>query len=116
MISREAGSFKDLHQALEENEMLTVTTMDSPEQLFDEIEKSQVDIVIVDDVVPGATGLQFVRELMRSNPYINCALVSSLYPSEFHEETEGLGVFMQLSKYPGQQAAQDICAHLEKIY
>ena len=68
------------------------------------------------DEVPGSTGLQVLRELVKRNPFVNCALVSSLYPAEFHEATEGLGVFMQLPLNPGAGSAREITAHLEKIY
>ena len=116
LISSNPESLNVLEQSLAAHERFIVARQTSPEQVFSAIENGQVDVVIADDQVDGTTGLEFLRELVKRSPFVNCALVSSLYPGEFHEATEGLGVFMQLPLSPGPQAARDICAHLEKIY
>lgn len=115
MLGRDDTALADLEKALTESGNLSVTRQSSPGQVYKTIASSQVDAVIVDEQVEGAGGLEFVRELVRSNPFINCALVSSLYPSEFHEVTEGYGVFMQLPVRPGKEEARNLIAHLEKI-
>lgn len=116
LVSSSPDSLKILEQSLGDNERFAVARQESPEALFSAIENDQVDVVIADDQVVGTTGLEFLRELVKRNPFINCALVSPLYPDEFHEATEGLGVFMQLPLNPGSQTAMDISTHLEKIY
>ena len=62
------------------------------------------------------TGLQFVKDLVAANPFVNCALASSLSHDAFHEATEGYGVFMQLQVPPTAQSAYDMIEHLKKIY
>ncbi len=116
MISSNPDSLHVLEQSLAEHERFTVARAESPDQVFSAVENDQVDVVIADDQVLGTSGLEFLRQLVKRNPFVNCALVSSLYPDEFHEATEGLGVFMQLPLSPGSQTAADICTHLEKIY
>ncbi len=115
MLGRDETALADLEEALIESGRLTVTRLSSPEQVYETIANSQVDAVIADEQVEGGSGLEFVRELLRSNPFINCALVSSLYPEEFHEATEGYGVFMQLPVHSGKEEARELVSHLEKI-
>jgi CheY-like chemotaxis protein len=120
LISQDVEFFRDLKDALEDDESLHVTATDSTEQVLAAAEKSEVDVVIVDDQLKGIGGLDFIKKLVRRNPFVNCALVSSLHPSEFHAATEGLGVFLRLPGRLGPQESGDIsaqiCAHLEKIY
>lgn len=120
LISQDAAFFSDLKAALEDEKSLLVTATESTEQILSAAANGEVDAVIVDDVLRGASGLDFIKELVRRNPFVNCALVSSLHPREFHEITEGLGVFLQLPGRPGPREAGDIsaqiCGHLGKIY
>ena len=115
MLGRDETALADLQQALIESGRLSVTRLSAAEQVYETIANSQVDAVIADEQVEGASGLEFIRELVRSNPFINCALVSSLYPDEFHEATEGYGVFMQLPVQSGKEEARELVAQLEKI-
>ena len=48
------------------------------------------------------TNLEFAGKLIKLNPMINCASVSSLPSNEFHEASEGLGMMCQLSFPPGK--------------
>ncbi len=75
----------------------------------------KVDAVIVDEELDDATGLDCVRDFVMNYPMVNCALVSMLYPTEFLNETEGLGVFMQLTDTPGADEAIEVVHHLEKL-
>jgi len=115
MLGRDETALADLEQALIESGRLSLTRLSRPEQVYETIANSQVDAVIADEQVEGSSGLEFVRELVRSHPFINCALVSSLYPDEFHEATEGYGVFMQLPMQPGKEEARQLVAQLGKI-
>ncbi len=120
LISQDAALFKDLKDALDDDESLIVGVTESTEQVLGAVEDSEVDAVIVDDVLKSGSGLDFIKEMVHRNPFVNCALVSSLHPSEFHELTEGFGVFLQLQGRPGPQDAAEVSAqigaHLEKIY
>jgi len=115
MLGRNETALADLEQALSESGRLSVTRLSRPEQVYENIANSQVDAVIADEQVEGGSGLEFVRELVRSNPVVNCALRSSHEPDEFHEATEGYGVFMQLPVQPGKEEARKLVAQLEKI-
>jgi hypothetical protein len=75
-----------------------------------------VDIVVVAEELKDSSGLDFAKRLVLFNPLVNCALVSPLYPQEFHEQTEGLGLLMQLPLNPQKEDAERLVDVLEKIY
>ena len=115
LLGRDNAALADLEKALSEDGRIIVTSTSSTEQVYETLAGEPVDAVIADEEVGGSSGLEFVRGLVQENPFINCALVSSLYPDEFHEATEGYGVFMQLPLRPGREEAQKICTNLDKI-
>jgi DNA-binding NtrC family response regulator len=115
LISKNKQCFADLAQALTEGGRHRVVCFSRPLEIYEAVAAGEVDGVIVDEEVEGGTGLDFIREFTPQNPFINCALVSSLYPDEFHEATEGYGVFMQIPPHPGREEAEQIGAHLARI-
>lgn len=74
------------------------------------------DALVVAEELEDMSGLQLVKTLVGVNPIINCALVSPLYPQEFHEQTEGLGVLMQLPELPGAAVAEQLLTRLGQLY
>jgi DNA-binding NtrC family response regulator len=115
LISKNKQSLADLEQALAKSGQHRVTCYSRPEEVYAAVTAGNIDGVIVDEEVEGGTGIEFIRELTPRNPFINCALVSSLYTDEFHEAIEGYGVFMQIPPHPGRKEAELICAHLARI-
>lgn len=74
-----------------------------------------VDLVVVDEVLPDMTGLEFAERLVALNPMINCALVSALPPADYHDASEGLGILMQLPPQPRQTDAEHLMTHLSQV-
>ncbi len=74
-----------------------------------------VDLVIVDEQLDDMSGIAFTKQLVKVNPLVNTAIVSTLTADEFHEATEGLGVLMQLPPQPTENDADALLAVLEKI-
>ncbi|MBT8361079.1 MAG: response regulator, partial [Deltaproteobacteria bacterium] len=93
-----------------------MTFVESAKQAMHTLETTRVDVAIVSIELADMSGLQFVKQLVAQHPFVNCALVSPLYSHEFHEQTEGLGVFMQLPVNPGREAALEMIEHLDRIY
>ena len=75
----------------------------------------QIDVVIVDEQLDDMSGIEFVKQLVKINPLVNTALVSTLSSDEFHEATEGLGVLMQLPMQPRESDAEVLLTVLAKI-
>jgi len=115
LVSSDPGYFADLSQGLAEYEQIQVVRIDSSEQAMLSVKDKMVEVIVAAEEIKEGSGLTFIRELVKKNPFINCALVSSLYPHEFHESTEGLGVFMQLPPHPGAAQAQKLVEHLARI-
>jgi len=115
LVSKEDSSFKGFVSGLRQrgdNEVLSTSSCNKALQI---IKERPVDMVIVDEELSDMSGLQFVRKLVTVNPLINCAVVSSLSAEDFHEESEGLGVFMQLPLKPREKDAEVLMRKFSKI-
>ncbi len=63
----------------------------------------------------GTDGLDCIKKLTHSDPFANCAAITSLSFEDFHEVSEGLGVLMGLPENPARQDAKRLFEHLENI-
>ena len=115
LVYKEYSSFKRLVSGLQQRGDNEVLSTSSCNKAFQMIKERSVDMVIVDEELSDMTGLQFVNELVKVNPLINCAVVSSLSPEDFHEESEGLGVFLQLPLKPQEKDAEELMRQFSKI-
>jgi len=73
------------------------------------------DLMITDENLGDMTGLELAEKVIKINPMINCAAVSSLSHDEFHEASEGLGILMQLPVRAGVAQAKDILKRLREV-
>jgi DNA-binding NtrC family response regulator len=96
-------------------EGITVSRASSGKEVWDILGKSKVDVIVTDEKLADGDSLPFVKDLTKRQPLINCAMVSSLSPEDFHEATEGLGIFMQLPVNPGAEEAMKMMQLLESI-
>lgn len=101
---------------LTDDNRLNIIIVDSAEKALQVIKDTKIDVVAASEELQDMTGLQFISSVVAENPFINCALVSSLSPGDFHEATEGLGIFMQLPVNPGADSAKQMLSLLDKIY
>ena len=79
------------------------------------IKRRPVDLVLADEDLGDMQGLELIERLVVVNPMINCALVSSLSPEDFHAASEGLGILMQLPPRPGPNDGHRLLGHLDRI-
>jgi DNA-binding NtrC family response regulator len=100
---------------LSKKEGITVRRAASVKEAWRILGNSRVDVVVTDEELADGAALPFVHELTKQQPLINCAMVSTLSPKDFHEATEGLGVFMQLPVDPGAEEAAKLMQLLESI-
>ncbi len=93
-----------------------ISWTDSCDHVLAKAKKKKFDLVVVDEKLPdGANGLDCIKRLARSDPFLNCAAITSLSPEDFHEASEGLGVLMGLPENPGRLDAQKLFEHLTNI-
>lgn len=116
LLSKEESSLAEVASVFAAQSGFNITWLPSAEQVWSFMQNTKIDVVVVSELLQDCTGLQFIKKLVTKNPLVNCALMSSLSQDEFHEETEGYGIFMQLPVNPNPQSANDMIVHLGKIY
>ncbi len=103
LASRNFVAFADLVKGLSRKKEVNIIQARSGKEVFQYIQEMRVDVVVADEDLADTTGLEMISELVKKYPMLNCALVSRLTADEFHETTEGLGLFMQLPPTPGEE-------------
>ncbi len=84
-------------------------------QALEVLNGNAMELVVVDDNLGDMTGLTFIEQVVKVNPMLNCALVSTLPPDEYHEASEGLGILMQLPSPPADEDGERLMGHLKQI-
>lgn len=115
LVGKDPASVVVFADELSRDDGIKVSSVGSGQQAWDFLGSNKVDVVVADENLADGPGLPFVRELTKRQPLINCAMVSPLDPEEFHEVTEGLGVFMQLPVSPGAGEAAQMLQLLKSI-
>jgi DNA-binding NarL/FixJ family response regulator len=115
LVGGNPASLTDFAGFLSTRHDITVLRTLSGREALAMVERYKVDTVVVDEKLTDGEGIAFVRTLMKASPLVNCALISSLSLAEFHEATEGLGVFMQLPASPGAEHAEKMLQLVESI-
>jgi CheY-like chemotaxis protein len=115
MVCADRNSLADFASALEKSDELDVSWAESGSSALEVVSGSAFDLAVIDDTLEDMTGIEFAENLVKQNPMINCAAVSRLSSEDFHEETEGLGLLMQLPPAPGEAEADKLLGHLKQI-
>jgi DNA-binding NtrC family response regulator len=115
LVGKNPEALASLADQLSQRDGIAVSRVSSGKDVWDILEKSKVDVVVTDEKLADGDALPFIKGLVKQQPLINCAMVSSLSPEDFHEATEGLGVFMQLPVNPGAEEAVKMTQLLESI-
>ena len=105
----------ELASAMEKYDDVELTWTDSGQKALDKLSETPVDLVVADKELGDITGLEFAEKLLRINPMINSAVLSSLPSDDFHEASEGLGVFAQLPLRPAKADAENLLKGLKKL-
>jgi len=100
---------------MEKNHDVELTWAESGQNALDMLSETSVDLVVADKELGDMTGLEFAEKLLRVNPMINCAVLSPLPSDEFHEASEGLGVFAQLPVQPAKADAEKLLKGLKTL-
>ena len=115
LAGRDTVSLSAFKSALETRDARTQYVL-AGEKALAAISVEVFDLLVADEILTDMSGLELIKTVTAKYPLLNCALVSSLPPEEFHEATEGLGILMQLSPHPGTKEAAELLAHLNKIH
>lgn len=116
LAAADKKSLHNVESVVKQDEHFIIMHTDSAAEAMQYIKSEKIDVVVVAENVVDADGLTLTKDIVTTNPFINCALESPLDHADFHEVTEGYGVFMQLPVTPSIQDARDMIEHLNKIY
>jgi CheY-like chemotaxis protein len=115
LVSRNIDSLSGLSMALRGQGDIELEVSPSGEEALARLSGKAFDLVVADENLGDMTALELSRRLLKINPMINCAVVSSLSPEEFHEASEGLGIMTQLPQDPGAKDADMLISTLKQI-
>ena len=104
VISSDPANISGLTSEFAGNREAPVQHAASGREALERVGSQPFDLVVVDEALSDMTGLSFARQLVKCNPMIHCAVVSSLSEEAFHEASEGLGL---LAKLPPRPSAED---------
>ncbi len=77
--------------------------------------ENPVDLVVIDEQLNDAQGLELAGQLARRHPFVSCMLVDGRSPEQFHQATEGLGVLLQLPSPPEMADARSVLEQLAAV-
>ena len=114
-VTGEPGEFDTFMTGLPKEWDSSLGTVSSGVKALEVVAGQKVDVVVVGATAGDDTSLGFVKKLMKKYPLVNCAMVSPLSHDDFHEATEGYGLFMQLSEKPDVDQAHKMVELLNSI-
>ena len=115
LAAGDARGFAQFESALKTRQSVVVKQVASTAEATEVLESGWASVVVFAAELADGPALPAVKEVMKRFPLVNCAMVSPLPAAEFHEATEGLGLFMQLPVDPGAAEAAEMVALLDKI-
>ena len=115
LVTPHKNSLLELALAMEKHDDVELTWTESGQKALNMLSETSVDLVVTDEELGDMTGLEFAEQLLRVNPMINSAVLSSLPSDEFHEASEGLGIFAQLPLRPAKADAEKLLKGLRNL-
>ena len=115
LVGKDLATQASFADELSQREGIRVSRAESAKEAWAYLNNCKVDVVVTDEQLADGAALPFVHLLTKKMPLINCAMVSSLTADDFHEATEGFGIFMQLPINPGAKEAAKMMQLLESI-
>jgi DNA-binding NtrC family response regulator len=114
LAGKDFTSFTAFIAALDESNTQT-RYLESGRRVLAAVAEQSFDLLIAGENLDDMTGLELIKSVITIQPMLNCAVVSSLLPGEFHEASEGLGILMQLPVDLGKKEADQLLDHLKRI-
>ncbi|THB70944.1 MAG: hypothetical protein D6B25_19460 [Desulfobulbaceae bacterium] len=115
VIHQDHDYFEKLERELARYHLIAAQQISNQEMVAQQARENKFDIALVAENVGNLTGMEIIKQIVSVNPLVNCALVSPLYPDEFHDATEGFGLFMQIPTDPDHSTTQTIIDKISKI-
>jgi DNA-binding response OmpR family regulator len=114
IVSDTRDAFQELAAALKDDGIDIQWAHDSRTAL-ERVAGDGPELVIVDEIFKGLSGMEWVRRIIQVNAFVQTALVSRLSQDDFHEASEGLGILMQFPDRPDRDDARHLVAALRRL-
>ena len=115
LVPMDGAPFTKMINALEKESRVALDRAASGADALAALKDKPADLVVAAEQLGDMSGLEFAGKLVALNPMVNCALVSALDDSDFHEASEGLGILVQLPPDPDESGAAELLQKLDKI-
>ena len=115
IVAEQADNFEALARSLAEAPNAEILWAHDGETALGRVTADSPDLVVVDEFIGEASGLEWIRNLVGVNAFIQTAAVSSTPQDAFHEAAEGLGVMLQLPPRPGKFEAELLLRTLDQL-
>lgn len=115
VVSPNKEALSVLASTLERDNDVEFFWVESGAKALATVSNTTFDLVVTDEILEDMTGLELAGKLISVNPMINCAVISSLPPEDFHEASEGLGLMAQLSPQPTQEQTEELLQRLQNL-
>jgi DNA-binding NarL/FixJ family response regulator len=115
LVSCDGVALSDMANIMAEAEDIEISWAKTGANALKMISHRPVALVIADEYLEDMPGLEFAKSLVTLNPFINCAVVSSFSPEDFHQVSEGLGLMAQLPEQPNRADTEKLMGKLRKI-
>lgn len=115
IVSAQPQRFAEFSEYLKNTGKFGILQATSAQEAFAVLGTKTMTAVVLDSSLADDSGLACAGQLAKRYPLVNCALVSPLPPEEFHEATEGLGLFMQLPQAVSAAEAEKMVKILQSI-
>ncbi len=115
LVGKDLTPFAGFVAELSARKGVDVAEVHSGSDLLEMVDSERIDAVVLAEELADGPALSFIEGLIKKQPLINCAMMSDMDPEDFHEETEGLGIFMQLPSCPEAKDAVEMLRSLQAI-
>ncbi len=115
LVTPDKNSLYDFASCLEKRSDVGLSWAESGNKALAILSTASIDLVVTDEELGDMSGLELAFRLLSVNPLINCVVLSSLSPEEYHEAGEGLGLMAQLPVQPDENQAEEILERLKGL-
>ncbi|NQT21997.1 MAG: response regulator [Candidatus Omnitrophica bacterium] len=115
LVNSKLSSFSEMNDYFNEKNDISIDAASSGEDAFKIINSKKIDLIIADNQLSDMSGIEFVKKCITINFMLNCVLTGTKSPEQFHEDTEGLGILMQIPPKPGKDDSEKLLQYFNKI-
>jgi DNA-binding NtrC family response regulator len=115
LVCKDPASLAILADELSKRPQVSVVWAESQQAALALIAEDAPQVVVAGEYLADGSAVSLIKEVVKREPFSNCAMVSPLSEEDFHQATEGLGVFMHLPASPGAEEADRMLGLLDSI-